>query len=146
MPVEKFLEQPVIPAAVCLPPAHHLQAQRFVLSGRAVNLHLRFAAFRARHPSRPRRAGAPPPGQPQQALPGQVLDQPPALQILQSAVGAFPLQKFTRRARDLGNAQAGKIRGDLTDQFEIGGGKLTAGKGQCRQIRLAHRLWFGLPE
>jgi len=146
MPVEKFLEQRVIPAVVCLLPAHHLQPQGRKLTGRAANLRWRFAAFRARHPPRPRRAAAPPPGQPQQALPGQVLDQPPALQILQSAVGAFPLQKFTRRTRDLGNAQAGKIRGDLTDQFEIGGGKLTAGKAQWRQIRLAHRLWFGLPE
>jgi len=39
------------------------------------------------------------------------------------------LQKLTRRARNLGDAQARKIGGDLTDQFEIGGGKLATGKG-----------------
>jgi hypothetical protein len=73
-------------------------------------------------------------------------DQQPALQILQPAAGAFPLQQFAHRARNLGNAQAGKIRSDLTDQFQIGGGELTTGKAQWRQIRLAHRLGFGLPE
>ena len=130
MPVEQLFEQRVIPAAVRLPPAHHLEAQRFQFAGRAVHLRLRFTARGARHPPRPGRAGAPPHGQPQQALPGQVLDQPPAFWVLQPAIGTLPLQKLTRRARNFGNAQAGKIRGDLTDQFEIGGGKLATGKGQ----------------
>ena len=112
MPVEQLFEQRVIPAVICLPPAHHLQPQ----------------------------------GQPQQALPGQVLDQPPAFQVLQPAAGPLPLQQFTRRARNLGDAQAGKIRGDLTDQFQIGRRELAPGKGQWRQIRLAYWLWFGLPE
>jgi len=90
--------------------------------------------------------GALPRGQPQQAPFGQVLDQPPAFRVLQPAAGPLPLQQFARRARNLGNAQAGKIRGDLTDQFQLGGRELTAGKAQWRQGWLAHRLWFGLPE
>jgi hypothetical protein len=75
-----------------------------------------------------------------------VLDQPLAFQILQPAARPLPLQKLTRRARNLGDAQARKIRGDLTDQFEIGGGKLATGKGQWWLIQLAHRPWFGLQQ
>jgi hypothetical protein len=54
----------------------------------------------------------------------------PAVVRRRPAAGPLPLQQFTGRARNLGDAQAGKIRGDLTDQFEIGGGKLATGKGQ----------------
>jgi hypothetical protein len=146
MAIQQLFEQRVIPAVVRPPPAHHLQPQGFPLSGRTVNLGLRFAAHRARHPPRPRRAAALPLGQLQQALPGQVLDQPPAFQILQPAAGPLPLQQFTHRARNLGDAQAGKIGGDLTDQIQIGSGELAASKGQWLRGRRIHRLCFGLPQ
>jgi len=140
MPVEQLFEQGVIPAAVRRPPAHHLHTQRFALSGRAVNLRWRFATCRARHPSRPRRASPALFRHPQQALPGQMLDQPPAFRVLQPPAGPLPLQQFTGRARNLRNAQAGKIRGDLTNQLQIGGGEITAGKAQWPQGCFAHRL------
>ena len=55
-----------------------------------------------------------------------------ALFVLEFSGRALPLEKFADGFGQFGEAEIGKIMNRLTDEFELGRGKITAGKGNLR--------------
>ena len=117
-----------------------LQAQRLVLASGTAHLGLGIAARRLAHGLRTARLGAAQRRQTQQALRAQPLQHLPAFQILQPSVGALPLQQFTYRARDLGDAQRGELRHNPSHHLQFCTGKTPAAKSQrSGQFGLTHK-------
>jgi hypothetical protein len=68
-------------------------------------------------------------GQGQNTLIPEMFEKRAALFILEFSGRAFPLEKFAEGFGQLGEAEAGEITNRLTNELELGRGKITAGKG-----------------
>ena len=68
-------------------------------------------------------------GQHQDALMIEPLQQQTTLVVLQPAIGPLPVQPFTDRAGDLGDAQSRVIDSSLAHEVQLIGREVTPGKG-----------------
>jgi hypothetical protein len=71
-------------------------------------------------------------GQGQNALIPEMFEKRAALFVLEFSGRALPLEKLADGFGQLGKTEVGEIMGSLTDEFELGRGKIPAGKGNPR--------------
>jgi hypothetical protein len=85
------------------------------------------------------------PGQLQDALIAEAFKKRTALFVLKFPGGTFPIEKFADGLGQFGEAEVGKIANRLTDEFKLGGSKITAGKGNLRMRHGCSPLLLFLP-